>query len=309
MGGAISNGATPKVVCVGISVLDLIFEVDRLPEARIKHYARTRRETTGGIAANATRAVIRLGGRAALVSRVGDDLPGRAIREELSREGIDTTGLATLSDVRTSLSAVMIDPTGERMLVNDTDPRLLRGLEGLALTSFADADVVMADTRWADGAVIAMRQAKARGIPGLLDFDRVPDHPGWEPLLELSTHIAFGKEGLASFAGTDEIESGLRRARRRSSAWLAVTAGVQGVYWLDGDAVRQVPGFAVEAVDTLAAGDVFHGALALALAERQPIEAGLRFANAAAAVKCARAGGGAVAPTRAEMDGFLKERR
>src|SRR5215213_10064908 len=119
-----------RVVCVGISVFDYVFAVERLPEAHVKHYALSRLEVSGGIAANAARAVARLGGRAALVSRVGDDLPGRSVRAELAREAaVDLAGLHTLPGARTSLSAVVVDASGERMLVNDTDPRTLRGLE------------------------------------------------------------------------------------------------------------------------------------------------------------------------------------
>lgn len=297
-----------RVACVGISVLDYILDVDRLPEARIKHYATGRREVTGGIAANAARAVARLGGDAALVSRVGDDLPGRTIRAELSAEGIDVGGVTVLPGARTSLSAVIIDATGERMLVNDTDPSVLIGTEGMALSAFTGADAVLADTRWVDAAIVAMQRAAAAGVPGVLDFDRVPDPPRWEPLLDLASHVVFGRQGLAAFAGSDDIETGLALAHGRSSAWLAVTCGEEGVFWLDGKCVRHVPGFEVRTVDTLGAGDIFHAAFALALAERRPIATALRYSNAAAALKCSRPGGGAGAPRRAEVEQFLEER-
>jgi sulfofructose kinase len=300
-----------KVVCVGISVFDYVFRVERLPEAHIKYYALGRLEVSGGIAANAARAVARLDGDAALVSRVGDDLPGRGVRDELARERIDLTGLHTLVGARTSLSAVIIDPSGERMLVNDTDPRTLRGLEGVDRGLFAGADAVLADTRWADGAALAAREARARGVPGVLDFDRVPDFGGTDELLGLASHVVFGRQGLAHLTGLDDAGAGLRRARELCpAAWLAVTSSAEGVYWLDdaGGGVRREPAFEVAAVDTLGAGDVFHAAFALALAEGRPEAAAARFANAAAALKCARPGGGAGAPLRAEVEAFLRER-
>lgn len=304
-----------RVVCVGISVLDHVFTVDRLPEARVKHYARGRLEVTGGIAANAALAVVRLGGAAALVSRVGDDLAGRAVGQALAAEGVDTQALHVLPGARTSLSAVIIDPTGERMVVNDTDPRTLRGLDGVPEAAFRGADAVLADTRWADGALLAVRRAKSLAVPGVLDFDRVPDHGGTGDLLAAASHVVFGRQGLATLAGTEDVGAGLRHARDACAeagnpgAWLAVTAGDEGAYWLADDGrVRRAPGFAVEVVDTLAAGDVFHGAFALALAERRPEESALRFANAAAALKCSRPGGGAGAPRRAEIEAFLEGR-
>ena len=296
-----------KVVCVGISVLDQIFNVERLPAQAIKHYATGRREVTGGIAANGARAVARLGGIGVLVSRVGGDLAGDAVRSELADEGVDLDGLATLADRRTSLSAVIIDAAGERMIVNDADADLVRGTEQLSLTPFANAQAVLADARWADAAVLAMEQAASLGVPGILDFDRVPEPPGWEPLLELSSHVVFGAEGLAELTGTSDLIEGLHQVRLRSTALLAVTAGKDGVLWLEGQEVHRQPGFTIAPVDTLAAGDIFHGAFALALAEARPLAEAFRFAAGAAALKCTRHGGGAAAPYRAELDAFLLE--
>lgn len=297
-----------KVVCVGISVLDYVFRVDRLPEAHIKHYALGRLEVSGGIAANAARAVSRLGGRGALVSRVGDDLPGRSVREELGKEEVDLAGLHTLAGARTSLSAVIIDSSGERMLVNDTDPRTLQGLEGVRPALLEGADAVLADTRWADGARAAVTAARELGVPAVLDFDRAPDLGSADELLARASHIVFGRQGLAQLTGDDDPASGLLHARERSPAWLAVTSSDEGVYWLDGREVRREPAFEVQAVDTLAAGDIFHAAFALALAEGRGESAAIRFASAAAALKCTRPGGGAGAPWRHEVEAFLKER-
>ena len=99
---------------------------------------------------------------------------------------------------------------------------------------------------------------------------------------------------------------GLLAMRDRTDAFLAVTTGAGGVWWLDGSEIRNQPAFPVEVVDTVGAGDVFHGALALALAERQPEPAALRFASAAAALKCARPGGRAGTPARSEVEELLK---
>jgi len=95
----------------------------------------------------------------------------------------------------------------------------------------------------------------------------------------------------------------------RTDAWLAVTLGDEGVVWLDdGGAVRTCPAFDVDVADTLGAGDVFHGAFALALAEERPIDEAVRRASAAAALKCTRFGGRAGIPTATEVDDFLGKR-
>ena len=92
--------------------------------------------------------------------------------------------------------------------------------------------------------------------------------------------------------------------------FVAVTAGADGCFWFDRReyrTIRQLRPPPVVAVDTLAAGDVFHGAFTLALAERRSIEAAIAFANVAAALKCRTFGGRLGAPARAEVDALLAE--
>ncbi|TIX71226.1 MAG: sugar kinase, partial [Mesorhizobium sp.] len=88
----------------------------------------------------------------------------------------------------------------------------------------------------------------------------------------------------------------------RTDAFVAVTGGSAGSWWFDRSvaSVRHVAAPRIKAVDTLAAGDVFHGAFAVGLAEAMPVEQTLRFASAAAALKCLRFGGRLGAPDRAE---------
>src|SRR5207248_2808670 len=93
----------------------------------------------------------------------------------------------------------------------------------------------------------------------------------------------------------------------RISAFLAVTNGPDDILWIDAGTVRSLPVFAIAAVDTLGAGDIFHGAFALALAEGSSPLAAMRFAAASAALKCTRFGGISGAPPRAEVEEFLAQ--
>lgn len=294
-----------RVLTLGITVLDTVLGLERLPSGGGKHYARARAEVVGGIAANAAIAIVRLGGEALLASRFGDDLVGERLQADLAEAGVDTSRVEWLGHVASSISTILVDGTGERLLVNHSDPALFHG----PASPFDDlvVDAVMTDTLWPEGAVPALQRARELGVPGVLDFDRLPRGMTGE-LLQAASHVVFGQQGLEAFAGTASIEAGLRAAARETEAWLACTAGADGVYWLEGATLRHLPAFAIEAVDTLGAGDVFHGAFALALGEGQEIEAALRFASAAAALKCMGFGGGAVSPKRAEVEGFLAER-
>jgi len=292
-----------RVLTLGITVLDTVLRVDALPTTGGKTYASGRAEVVGGIAANAAIAIVRLGGEAALVSRVGDDLVAERIVAELAAAGVDIGLVEWLNGVQSSISTILVDSRGERLLVNHADPALFRGtpeLEGSVV------DAVMTDTRWPEGALAGLRRARALGVPGVLDYDR---HAAGLPsaLLVLASHVVFGRDGLEALTGAADVAAGLQQVRGTTEAWLACTSGGDGVHWLDGAAVRHVPAFAVEAVDTLGAGDVFHGAMALALAEgRGELEA-MRFASAAAALKCRRFGGGSVSPTRGEVAAFMAE--
>lgn len=292
-----------RVLTLGITVLDTVLQVGALPTSGGKTYATGRAEVVGGIAANAAIAIVRLGGEAALVSRVGDDLVAERIVAELAAAGVDTGLVEWLNGVQSSISTILVDAAGERLLVNHADPALFRGtpdLEGITV------DAVMTDTRWPEGALAGLRRARALGVPGVLDYDR---HAARLPpeLLALASHVVFGRQGLEALTGTADVTLGLQQVRGMTGAWLACTSGGDGVHWLDGDAVRRLPAFPVEAVDTLAAGDVFHGAMALALAEGRSEPEAMRFASAAAALKCRRFGGGSVSPTRREVTAFLAE--
>jgi sulfofructose kinase len=97
----------------------------------------------------------------------------------------------------------------------------------------------------------------------------------------------------------------LGRIAAVTPSFVAVTDGPRDVLWRDGENLRQSQVFAVVAVDTLGAGDVFHGAFALALAEGRDERAAMRFAAAAAGLKCTRLGGSAAAPFRAEVESLL----
>jgi sulfofructose kinase len=292
-----------RVLTLGITVFDTVLRVAAMPRGGGKYYATERAEVVGGIAANAAIAIVRLGGEAVLASRIGDDLVGERIVADLTAAHVDTSMVEWLNGVASSISTILVDQAGERLLVNHADPALFRGVPdftGLAV------DAVMTDTRWPEGALAALTHARAAGVPAVLDYDRQADRLEAE-LLAAASHVVFGQQGLESLAGGDDLAAGLRLAGSMTRAFLACTAGGDGVHWIEGGQLRHLPAFAVEAVDTLGAGDVFHGAFALALAEGMAEPEALRFASAAAALKCRRFGGGAVSPTRAEVGAFLEE--
>ena len=190
------------------------------------------------------------------------------------------------------------------MIVNYTDGDLDSDASWLPLDGLAGADAVLVHHRWPAGAAAVLEKARLLGVPSVIDADVIPEREA-EGLVTLASHAAFSQGALRDLTGTGDIADGLRAAHGRTQGWVCVTAGAGGCTWLDDGALRHLPAFAVEVVDTLGAGDVFHGALAVALGEGRGEAEAVRFASAAAALKCTRFGGRAGIPDRAEVDRFL----
>jgi sulfofructose kinase len=291
------------ILCTGIATHDFIFGVDQMPSQASKYRARQFASHGGGSAANYATTIARLGGRVALVSRLGDDPIGDTIVADLTREGVDCRLMKRFAGRTSSLSAIIVDPAGVGMIINYLDYDLPEDASWLPDLP-ADTRAVMADSRWPQGNLVLLQRARARGIPAILDGDL----PGVSPeAIKAATMVAFSSEGLAASTSEPDCEAGLRKAAQGSDAVMIVTQGGQGVSWLDpAGRFCHRPAYRVEAVDTLGAGDVFHGALALAVAEGQSLEEALRFSSAAAAIKVSRFGGRAGAPNRSELDAFMR---
>jgi sulfofructose kinase len=294
-----------SVLCVGIAVLDYVFAVETMPARAEKYRAKDLAVIGGGIAANAAVAVSRLGGKALLATRLGSDATGDAIVAELEREGVDCSPTLRFHGLRSPTSAILVDAQGERLVVSYSDPQIPTGPAALPQTLPAGLGAVLGDTRWPEGAAHLFGLARAAGIPAVLDADR---KPGLREVAELATHVAYSAQGLAEETGIADPAEGLRALAQSARNWIAVTVGEEGVYFVENGKVVHEPAFRVDTVDTLAAGDVWHGAFALALAEGQREREAVRFASAASALKCTRFGGRAGIPTRAEAQRFMKER-
>ena len=298
-----------RILSVGVAVIDHVFRVDVFPTRPEKHRARDAASVGGGGGANAAVAIARLGGGAWLAARVGDDAIADLIVDDLRREGVVTDLVRRFAGRRSSFSSVLVDDAGDRQIVNfrdmglDFDAGWLReGLVGMAF------DAVLADTRWPDGALAAMERAAALGVPGVMDAE-APVHEAADAV-RAASHVVFSAQGLRDFTGADADETDLSTLLARASDALdgtpGVTDGPDGVRWIEAGAMRHepVPPLPGPLVDTLAAGDVWHGALALALGEGQGLAQAMRFANAAATLSVGGTGRSG-APDRDAVEALL----
>jgi len=298
----------PRILCIGMPVRDLTFRIDELPARGFKVNASHFDEISGGNALNAAIGIVRLGGRASICGPMGDarETSSRYIFDKLAHEGIDTTHIVRMPGLVTPISNIMIDPSGERTIVTFRDPELWKVQLPDTDKLLEDCSAILTENRCAEFCTGLCAEARRRGIPVVVDVDRTMSLR--EGLLTASSHLVFSSEALQSTAGVADDGEALKRIARLTPSFLAGTQGAQGTLWLDEQQnLQQTPAFPVHTVDTLGAGDVFHGAFALAITEGQDLRQALRFASAAAALKCTRFGGAFAAPQRIEVEELLEQ--
>lgn len=298
----------PRILCIGMPVRDLTFHVQGLPKRGLKIGAERFEEIAGGNAFNAAIAISRLDGGVAFCGPMGDagETSSRYIFDKAAELGIAMQDIVHMPGLVTPISTVMIDPGGERTIITFRDPELWKVRLPEADRMLSDCDAILAESRCAAFCTDLCAEARRRGIPVVIDVDSAISMR--EGLLTASSHLIFSSEALQATADIADDVAALQKLAKVTPSFLAGTRGSQGTVWRDpnGGGLRQTAAFPVHTVDTLGAGDVFHGAFALAMTENQGLEDALRFASAAAAIKCTRFGGAFACPQRAEVEAFLE---
>jgi sulfofructose kinase len=299
----------PRILCAGIIVLDEVFRVEEFPQPDCKVQADGFFVVNGGCAANAAVAIARLGGRAMLAGPLGgpqgEDSNGDRVLKALARDNVDCGFCQRIDGMATALSAIFMNARGDRTIVTYRDDRVAGAPPRDPDAMVAAADAVLVDNRYPDFVLPICEAARRRGLPVLLDGDRPTAED--DPLFQIATHVIFSSECLRATTGLPDLGAGLRRIAKKTSAFLAVSNGPDDVVYLDDGVLRQVPVFKIAPVDTLGAGDAFHGGFLLALTEGQSVPAAMRFGAAVAAIKCTRIGGSTGCPSRAEVEALMAE--
>jgi sugar/nucleoside kinase (ribokinase family) len=200
----------------------------------------------------------------------------------------------------------LVDELGERLIVPYYDPMLGTDTAWIPIHEIKDCAAVLVDVRWPQGSEAVLRVARAAGIFAVLDADVGPSS-AYERLIPLASHIIFSEPAALFYSGEKSAFDAVVKIGLECDAFIAVTIGEGGCLCYDRDdqSVKQFLPPEVQVVDTLAAGDVFHGAFTLALAQGTELYECIRFANAAAALKCQTFGGRKGAPSLAEVNAIL----
>jgi sulfofructose kinase len=250
------------------------------------------------MAATAAAAIAALGGNVEVWGRVGDDEIGRNAIEAFNLRGVSTKVKKT-HNAQSPISAVIVDGAGERMLAVYPG-RLESSADWLELDLLKDISAVHADFRWVEGAKKLFLAAKSLNIPRVLDAD-AGDIAALKELVPLANHVIFSERGLALFTEGLELGEGLRFASQFTDGVIGVTLGDKGSLFLDNDKIHEFLAPKIIPIDTNGAGDVFHGAYALALGRGITWMDAARYASAAATLRCSKVGGWQQLPTHSEV--------
>lgn len=290
-------------MCTGFATSDRVFSVERFADFAGVYHASESLQVDGGAAANAAISVAGLGGRSSFIGCVGDDEVGDRVLLRLAAAGVDIRGVQRV-DKATPVRTVVQDAAGHRVVFAYVVDGFFDGCDLSPAAEIGDADAVLVDSRWTAGSAQTLAAAHAAGVPAVAGINH-PLRDDLADFLELATHVVFTCDALMETVGVSDAHMALKELSRTTSAWVGVTKGPQGVSWIHQHGLQHQAAFEVGCDGAVAAGDVFRGAFALALAEGRPADSAVLFATGAAAAKCRHNGASVDMPCRAEVEALL----
>ena len=306
-----SGSETPGVIVLGGINMDLVTYSGRFPEAGETVAGERFLTYAGGKGANQAVAAARMGARTAMVGRVGDDMFGPQLLDGLSAAGVDVSRIAVAPGETSGIAAIGVDGAAQNRIVQVLGANSTCGAEqaNAVIAALENADTLMLQLEVPmDVSLAAAQSARAAGKTVMLDPGPVRPVPA--ELLQLSSVITPNEteaEALVGFAvdGPDSAARAANDLLARGAGVAVVKLGAQGAYYATPELSGFQPAFPVVAVDTVAAGDAFNGALAVCLAKGMALPDAVRVACAAGALAVTTTGAQDSMPTRAEVEALL----
>ena len=302
-----------KILVVGSSNTDMIIKVPRIPKPGETVLGGEFSTAAGGKGANQAVAAARAGGQVTFIARVGEDVFGEQAAKGLAADGIDVKYVIRDPSAPSGVALIYVDAFGENSIAvaSGANAYLFPADVLAAEKAIATADILLVQLETPIATVqAAVEMAASHGVKVILN-----PAPAQHLRDELLQHLAF----LTPNESETELLTGVKVASiqdaqvaagvllKRGVGNVIITLGAAGALVANNNAIRHIPGFKVDPVDTTAAGDVFNGALAVAIAEDMPVEKAVRFANAAAALAVTKPGAQPSAPHRQEIEVMIAE--
>jgi sulfofructose kinase len=288
-----------EVVCVGVITMDTIALVDRYPSEDERVLAEEIARGGGGPAAVAAVALARLGISTAIVGTIGDDADGREILEIFKREGIDTSGIS-IGASATAGSVIVASKENSARAISTRQPVQQAPANDAAKELVKNAQWVHCDHV---GINRLSELGISRGYGPKISFDagygvETFDVSLVDLFVPTDRQMALRHPGLS-------LEDAMAKDAKSAGNIVVATRGSEGSAAY-ADQFITAPGFSVDVVSTLGAGDVFHGALMAQVVEGRPMVEALRRANAVAALSCRGLDGQSAIPTITELNTYLE---
>jgi sulfofructose kinase len=287
------------VVCIGVITMDTVALVERYPSEDERVLAQEIARGGGGPAAVAAVALARLGISVAIVGTIGDDADGREILEIFKREGVDATGIS-IGTTATAGSVIVASKEHSARAISTRQPVLQAPANEAAKKLIAQAQWLHCDhvgiNRLAELGI-------SRGNGPKISFDagygvETFDVSQVDLFVPTDRQMALRHPGLS-------LEDAMAKDAKSAGNTVVATCGSEGSAAYS-DSYVSAPGFKVDVLSTLGAGDVFHGALMAQVVEGRPMAEALRRANAVAALSCLGLDGQSAIPTAQELNTYLE---
>ena len=306
-----SDSDAPGIVVLGGINMDLVTYSDRFPGDGETVVGRRFLTYAGGKGANQAVAAARMGGRTSMVGRVGDDMFGPQLLEGLRAAKVDVSRIAVWPSESSGIAVISIDGWAQNRIVQVLGANATCGEAEAARTiqAVANASVLLLQLEVSvDASLASAKAARSAGKTVILDPGPVRQVP--EELLELTSVITPNEteaQALVGFAvdSPDAVARAAEALLERGVGAAVMKLGSQGAYFATKEQSGFQPPFRVEAVDTVAAGDAFNGALAVCLAEGMTLPDAVPVACAAGALAVTTTGAQDSMPTRAAVEALL----
>ncbi|WP_236337306.1 ribokinase [Paenibacillus auburnensis] len=301
------------IVIIGSLNMDMVVRTSRAPEAGETLFGQAFALSPGGKGANQAVAAARLGAEVTMIGRVGKDGFGRELLEVMRQEGVHTEYIGQSETQATGVASIVVDEEGENRIIVVPGANLEMGREDIAalapVISQAEMVVMQLETDL-PMCEQAASIAYSNGIPVILN-----PAPARALNDELLQHVAYltpneTEAGILAGMAVNSIADAGQAARvllQKGVENVIVTLGAKGALIVNDAGSLHIPGFPVQAVDTVAAGDSFNGALAYQLTSGKTLAEAVRFANSVGALAVGKHGAIPSLPQLAEVEQFLKE--